>query len=94
MSGATVLSLGCQNLQIEIFKDALNDINPNNQKPIHILDQQEQCTTDTLIKNAIKLSYESLKEANAIERKPAPLSKLTIGPVSYTHLTLPTILLV
>jgi altronate hydrolase len=79
VAGATVLSLGCQNLQIEIFKDALNDINPDNQKPIHILDQQEQGTTDTLIKNAIKLSYESLKEANAIERKPAPLSKLTLG---------------
>ena len=79
VAGATVLSLGCQNLQIEIFKEALNDINPNNQKPIHILDQQEQGTTDALIKNAIKQSYESLKEANAIERKPAPLSKLTLG---------------
>ncbi|HEX9152512.1 MAG TPA: UxaA family hydrolase, partial [Flavobacterium sp.] len=29
VAGATVLSLGCQNLQIQIFKDALNEINPN-----------------------------------------------------------------
>src|SRR5690606_39230323 len=29
VAGATVLSLGCQNLQIDIFKNALKRINPN-----------------------------------------------------------------
>ena len=32
VAGATVLSLGCQNLQIEIFNNALKEINPNFKK--------------------------------------------------------------
>ena len=38
VAGATVLSLGCQNLQIQIFKDALSEINPDNHKPVLIYD--------------------------------------------------------
>ncbi len=79
VAGATVLSLGCQNLQIDIFKKALEAINPTNQKPVHILDQQQLGTTDKLMEEAISKTYKSLAEANAIERKPAPLSKLTLG---------------
>src|SRR5690606_27187703 len=41
VAGATVLSLGCQNLQIQIFKDALEAISPDNKKPIVIYEQQK-----------------------------------------------------
>jgi altronate hydrolase len=34
VAGATVLSLGCQNLQIDIFKKTLHEINPNFNKEI------------------------------------------------------------
>jgi len=79
VAGATVLSLGCQNLQIDIFKKALKDHNPFNEKPIHILEQQQLGTTDALMEEAIRKTYASLEEVNAITRKPAPLSKLTLG---------------
>lgn len=79
VAGATVLSLGCQNLQIQIFKDALNEINPNSNKPVLIYDQQQIGTIEAMLSSVVKDSFEAIKKANQIERKPAPLSKLNIG---------------
>lgn len=79
VAGATVLSLGCQNLQVQIFKDALEKISPNNKKPIIIYEQQKSGTVDEMLSGIIKDSYEAIKEANNIERKPAPITKLAIG---------------
>lgn len=79
VAGATVLSLGCQNLQIQIFKDALEAISPDNKKPIVIYEQQKSGTVDEMLNGLIKDSYEAIKQANEIERKPAPISKLVLG---------------
>lgn len=79
VAGATVLSLGCQNLQIEIFNKALEAISPNNTKPILMYEQQRMGTLDDMLSDIIKRSYEGIKEANKIKRQPAPLSKLRIG---------------
>lgn len=79
VAGASILSLGCQNLQVEIFNNALKAISPNNSKPILIFDQQKIGTVDEMLNNIIKESYEAIKKANQIERKPAPLSKLRVG---------------
>ncbi|MEX0845435.1 MAG: UxaA family hydrolase [Balneolaceae bacterium] len=79
VAGATVLSLGCQNAQISMFKDAMKAINPNLKKPVIILDQQATGTEQDLIKNSISKTFMELVKANEIERKPALLSKLTIG---------------
>jgi altronate hydrolase len=79
VAGATVLSLGCQNLQIQIFKDALNEINPNSTKPVLIYDQQQIGTIEAMLSSVVKDSFEAIKKANQQERKPAPLSKLNIG---------------
>lgn len=79
VAGATVLSLGCQNLQIDIFNKALEAINPNIQKPILMFEQQKMGTVDAMMSQIIQASFEAIKEANKIERKPAPLSKLRIG---------------
>lgn len=79
VAGATVLSLGCQNLQVDIFKRVLNEINPNLNKEVLIYEQQQIGTVDTMLQMVIKDSFEAIKRANQIERKPAPLSKLTIG---------------
>jgi len=79
VAGATVLSLGCQNLQIGIFKDALNAINPNLNKPVLIFEQQKIGTVDQMMNIIIKDSFEAIKKANNIKRKPAPLSKLKVG---------------
>ncbi|SFZ89437.1 altronate hydrolase [Flaviramulus basaltis] len=79
VAGATVLSLGCQNLQINIFKEALNTINPNLSKPVLIYEQQQMGTVDNMLSVIIKESFEAIKKANNIERKPAPLSMLKVG---------------
>jgi len=79
VAGATVLSLGCQNLQIQIFNDALKKMNPNNTKPILIYEQQKMGTIEYMLNTIIKESFEAIKKANKIKRKPAPLSELNIG---------------
>jgi altronate hydrolase len=79
VAGATVLSLGCQNAQIELFRSCLADINPNFSKPLILLDQQAIGEEEALMQQAISQTLEGLMEANMINRKPAPLSKLTIG---------------
>ncbi|MDX6183620.1 altronate dehydratase family protein [Flavobacterium sp. Fl-77] len=79
VAGATVLSLGCQNLQIQIFKDALDEINPNSKKPVLIYDQQQIGTIEAMLSSVVKDTFEAIKKANEIKRTPAPLSKLKIG---------------
>lgn len=79
VAGATVLSLGCQNLQISVFKEALHTINSDLKKPVLIYEQQEIGTVEDMLSVIIKDSFEAIKEANKIERQPAPLSKLRIG---------------
>ena len=79
VAGATVLSLGCQNLQIEIFENALRNINPNLKKPVLIYEQQKLKTVDQMLHLVIKDSFSEIKKANNIKRKPALLSELKIG---------------
>jgi len=79
VAGATVLSLGCQNLQIDLFKSALNDINPTLDKPVLFFEQQQMGTVDEMLSKIIKSSIAQIKIANEIKRSPAPLSYLNIG---------------
>ena len=79
VAGATVLSLGCQNLQIDLFENTLKEINPNNKKPVLIYEQQKMGTIDHMLSVIIEESFEAIKQANILERKPAPLSKLNVG---------------
>jgi altronate hydrolase len=79
VAGATVLSLGCQNAQVDLLKEKLNALNPNLSKPVIILEQQKEGTEQELLSNAIRQTFLSLIEANKQERKPAPLSKLVVG---------------
>lgn len=79
VAGATVLSLGCQHAQISWFKDIQKALFPGSEKPMIYLEQQQIKSEEVLIKTAISETIEKLKEANKIERKPAPLSKLIVG---------------
>ena len=79
VAGATILSLGCQNAQVEIMQKALNDFDPNFKKPVYILEQQKIDSERKLIEEAVKRTFLGLVEANKIVRKPAPLSKLVLG---------------
>lgn len=79
VAGVTVLSLGCQNLQVQDFKKDLYERNPHFDKPLFIFEQQQSQSEDWLITEAIRQTFMGLTEANKLERKPAPLSKLNLG---------------
>lgn len=79
VAGATVLSLGCQNAQASILLEKLSLIQKGHPKSVIICDQQQEGTTDQLIKKAINETFDGLVEANKVIRKPVPLSKLVIG---------------
>ncbi len=79
VAGATVLSLGCQHAQIPILQEAIAHRNPDFDKPLFILEQQQIGVESDLIAVALKQTFTGLMEANRLERQPAPLSKLCIG---------------
>ncbi|MDB5207884.1 MAG: altronate dehydratase [Flavisolibacter sp.] len=79
VGGITVLSLGCQNLQVEDFKRDLQERNSSFSKPLYIFEQQQVGNEELLIQQAIKKTFEGLIEINKIERSPATLDKLTVG---------------
>jgi altronate hydrolase len=79
VGGATVLSLGCQNAEVNTFENELKKRNPQFDKPLVVVDQQHSGTEKQMIDAAIIETFKGLHIANKIERKPAPLSKLTIG---------------
>jgi altronate hydrolase len=62
-----------------VFNKAIKAINPNFNKPILMFEQQKMGTVDEMLSVIIKDSFEAIKKANQIERKPAPLSKLRVG---------------
>ena len=79
VGGVTVLSLGCQHLQIEYFLKDLKKRNPSFDKPLYLFEQQKSQSEEQLICDAIRKTFLGLSEINKIEREPAPLSALTIG---------------
>jgi altronate hydrolase len=79
VAGATVLSLGCQNAEIKTLQEKLKVLDPDGLKPVIILDQQNSGTEQQLLSEAIKKTFMGLIEADKIERRPAPLSKLVVG---------------
>jgi altronate hydrolase len=79
VGGVTVLSLGCQHLQIEYFLKDLKKRNPSFDKPLYVFEQQKTQSEEQLICEAIRKTFLGLIEINKLERKPAPLSTLTIG---------------
>ncbi|HPG10357.1 MAG TPA: altronate dehydratase family protein [Chitinophagaceae bacterium] len=79
VGGVTVLSLGCQNLQVQDFKNDLKAYNPNFDKPLFIFEQQQSQSEEQLIAEAIRTTFEGLIEINKLEREPATLDKLCIG---------------
>ncbi|MFM9908133.1 MAG: UxaA family hydrolase [Chitinophagaceae bacterium] len=79
VGGVTVLSLGCQNLQVQDLVNELKQRNPNFNKPLYIFEQQQSQSEEQLIAESIRKTFEGLVEINKLERKPATLDKLCIG---------------
>ena len=78
-AGATVLSLGCQNAQYSVLQEEIGKRTPDLGKPLYFLEQQNIGTEAEMMALALKQTFAGLMQANQNVRKPAPLSKLTIG---------------
>jgi altronate hydrolase len=79
VAGATVLSLGCQNAQMDILKEEIAKRDPAFSKPVVYLEQQQIGNETKLLELAVQQTFAALVKANQNERRPAPLSKLCIG---------------
>jgi len=80
VAGITVFSLGCQNAQIAMFKEALARQNPNFDKPCLIYEQQQWNDGEqAMMKAVLQDTLKALAEANKVQRQPVPLSELKIG---------------
>ena len=79
VGGVTVMSLGCQNLQVQDLLTDLKKYNPHFDKPLYVFEQQQSQSEEQLIAEAIRKTFAGLVEINKLERKPATLDKLCIG---------------
>ncbi len=79
VAGGTVLSLGCENAQVGILTEELRRRNSRFDKPLLIYQQQRHASADAMLRATTQETFAALAEANTLVRRPAPLSKLTIG---------------
>ena len=79
VGGVTVLSLGCQNLQVQDLLADLKLRNPQFDKPLYIFEQQKSQSEEQLIAEAIRKTFSGLVEINKLERKTATLDQLCVG---------------
>ncbi len=79
VAGVTLLSLGCQHLQVKLLQEDIKKRNPHFDKPLFVFEQQKAVSEELMIAEAIQKTFEGLIEANKIERTAQPLSKLCIG---------------
>jgi altronate hydrolase len=75
VAGVTVLSLGCQHLQKDVFVQQIKDRNPSFDKPLYIFEQQQLGSEEFMIAEAIKKTFAGLAEANKISRTALPLRR-------------------
>lgn len=79
VAGATVLSLGCQNAQIDILRKQIERRNPNFDKPLVIMEQQKSGSEFAMLSKAIGQTFDGLVHADQARRTPADLSHLCVG---------------
>jgi altronate hydrolase len=79
VAGVTILSLGCQHAQVSILEEEIAKRNPSFDKPLLVYEQQKHPSEREMLERAIRETFEGLRKANECERRPAPLSKLTVG---------------
>jgi altronate hydrolase len=79
VAGATILSLGCQHLQIAQLEASIRSVSPEAAKPVLFFEQQKYPGEENLLSEAIIHTFSALVKADEIERKEASLDKLCIG---------------
>ena len=79
VAGGTVLSLGCQNAQVDVLRKQLTLRDPNFSKPLVVLEQQKSGSEFAMLSEAVERTFAGLAQANKVERSPADISKLCVG---------------
>lgn len=79
VAGATVLSLGCQHAQVAMLKEEIERTGADRGKPVLVYEQQRSPSEYAMLSAAIRDTFAALQDANRLERRPAPLSRLTVG---------------
>ena len=79
VGGVTVLSLGCQHLQVKNFMNDLKKRNPSFDKPLYVFEQQQVQSEEQLITESIRQTFKGIIEINKQKREPASLSALCVG---------------
>ena len=79
VAGATILSLGCQNAQIELLREEIFKRNPAFNKPLLIFEQQQSGSEFNMLSQVIQQTFTALVEVDQCARQPAPLSALAVG---------------
>lgn len=79
VTGATVLSLGCQHAQVSLLERELAKRNARFAKPLHIFEQQKSKSERDMMAAAIKATFEGVARANEQTRIASPLSDLIVG---------------
>ncbi len=79
VGGITVLSLGCQHLQVNQLMEDLKQRNPDFDKPLLVFEQQQIQNEEQLVALAIRETFNGIAALNKIQRQPVPLNKLCVG---------------
>jgi altronate hydrolase len=79
VSGATVLSLGCQHAQVSMLERELAKRCPAFSKPLHIFEQQKSASERDMMARAMKATFLGMADANELRREPCPISDLIVG---------------
>src|SRR6202453_83889 len=79
VAGATVLSLGCQNSQIDILQEQIARRDPICSKPMFVFEQQQSGSELKMLSEAVRSTFMGLAEANKSQRAPTSLSRLCVG---------------
>ncbi|HXB22921.1 MAG TPA: altronate dehydratase family protein [Candidatus Solibacter sp.] len=79
VAGATILSLGCQNAQVVLLRKEILKRNPDFNKPLFVMEQQQSRSEFAMISQAIQQTFLGLVEADKVTRRAAPVSSLAMG---------------
>ena len=79
VAGATVLSLGCQQTQVDMLNEAIRARDPDFNKPMYVLEQQNSENERDFIEKAVKYTFIGLAKANTCIREEAGLDKIILG---------------
>jgi altronate hydrolase len=78
VAGATVLALGCEKAQVSLLREQVERAGAAD-KPALVFEQQRSSSESAMLAEAIDQTFAGLQDADRLERRPAPLARLTLG---------------